>query len=146
MKRINQLLPAFVIVFSFLLSSCGGDAQSNSANETTNTATGEKAPVLRNVSASDALSMASDKNYSILDVRTAQEFEEGHLPDAINIDVLSASFETEVSKLDKAKPWLVYCRSGHRSAQATDAMVKLNFLNLSNMVGGISNWNGPVTK
>jgi rhodanese-related sulfurtransferase len=75
-----------------------------------------------------------------LDVRTADEFAEGHLIDAININVESGNFEAEIEKLDKNTTYAVYCRSGRRSAVAVDLMKKAGFTNLYNLDGGVIDW------
>ena len=75
-----------------------------------------------------------------LDVRTADEFAEGHLIDAININVESGNFEAEIEKLDKNTTYAVYCRSGRRSAVAVDLMKKAGFTSLYNLDGGVIDW------
>jgi rhodanese-related sulfurtransferase len=72
-----------------------------------------------------------------LDVRTAQEFAEGHLKNAININVESGNFENEIANLDKTATYAVYCRSGRRSAVAVDLMQKAGFTKLFNLDGGV---------
>ena len=76
----------------------------------------------------------------LVDVRTADEYAEGHLPNAVNIDYNADDFEANISKLDKTKPVFVYCRSGRRSASAADDMGKLGFAEVYNMKGGIVEW------
>ena len=75
-----------------------------------------------------------------LDVRTADEFAEGHLINAININVESGNFEAEIEKLDKNTTYAVYCRSGRRSAIAVDLMKKAGFTSLYNLDGGVIDW------
>ena len=75
-----------------------------------------------------------------LDVRTAQEFAEGHLEKAININVESGNFENEIANLDKTATYAVYCRSGRRSAVAVDLMQKAGFTKLFNLDGGVIDW------
>ncbi len=75
-----------------------------------------------------------------LDVRTADEFAEGHLIKAININVESGNFEAEIEKLDKNTTYAVYCRSGRRSAIAVDLMKKAGFTSLYNLDGGVIDW------
>jgi len=87
-------------------------------------------------------------NTVVLDVRTAAEFGEGHLPGAINIDVNAADFSTKVGALDKAVPYAVYCRSGNRSATALRIMDGLGFTQAYHLGGGIGAWTaagGPTT-
>lgn len=70
-----------------------------------------------------------------LDVRTPKEFEQEHISQAINIDVLNSTFTTEVSKLSRDDDYKVYCRSGKRSAQAVSIMKNLGFKHLKNLGG-----------
>lgn len=76
----------------------------------------------------------------ILDVRTKAEFDEGHIANAININVESASFLSEIAKLDKSATYAVYCRSGRRSADAINKMSNEQFISLSNLDGGVIDW------
>ena len=78
--------------------------------------------------------------FVILDVRTPDEFRGGHIPKAINIDVNSADFRSEIGKLDRNKAYLVYCRSGVRSAQASEIMSELGFKNIFNLLQGYNQW------
>ena len=75
-----------------------------------------------------------------LDVRTAQEFAEGHLKNAININVESGNFEKEIANLDKTATYAVYCRSGRRSQVAIDRMKAAGFTNLFNLNAGVQEW------
>jgi phage shock protein E len=76
----------------------------------------------------------------VLDVRTPAEFAEGHLPNAINVDFESGSFEEELAGLDKSATYAVYCRSGNRSGQATAVMSKAGFENMYDLQGGVLDW------
>ena len=71
----------------------------------------------------------------VIDVRTPQEYAEGHLQGAMNIDVQSGSFEQQVSELETGGSYVVYCRSGNRSARAADLMAKLGFQHVVNAGG-----------
>jgi phage shock protein E len=82
------------------------------------------------------------ENIVILDVRTAAETAEGMIKGAVNIDVNSAAFNSEIVKLDKEKTYLVYCRSGMRSAKACNIMCEKGFVNLVNLSGGYGAWKG----
>ncbi len=77
---------------------------------------------------------------TIIDVRTPQEYAEGHLPGAVNIDVSSADFVQQVQALDPTAPYAVYCRSGNRSAAAIQEMNQLGFTNAYHLQGGITAW------
>ncbi len=72
---------------------------------------------------------------AVIDVRSASEFAAGHLQGAMNIDVESAVFADEVSKLDKSGTYIVYCHSGRRAGVAKDTMASLGFTNVTNAGG-----------
>jgi rhodanese-related sulfurtransferase len=76
----------------------------------------------------------------ILDVRTKEEFAEGHIANAININVESDTFLSQIAKLDKSKTYAVYCRSGRRSADAVAKMSNEEFISLANLNGGVIDW------
>ena len=76
----------------------------------------------------------------VLDVRTPEEYKEGHIPGAVLIDFTSDDFAKEVAKLDKNKTYLVYCASGGRSTRSCKKMAELNFKKLYNLPGGIGAW------
>ncbi len=82
----------------------------------------------------------NNPDFVILDVRTPEEFADGHLENATNLDYYSETFRDELNKLDKDKTYLVYCRSGKRSRNAVDIMEELNFKEAYNMTGGIIQW------
>jgi rhodanese-related sulfurtransferase len=69
---------------------------------------------------------------AVIDVRTPAEFAEGHLDGAVNIDWQGATFADEIAKFDPAGTYVIYCRSGNRSAQAISAMTEMGFTNLTN--------------
>ncbi len=86
-----------------------------------------------------------DANAVILDVRTEDEFNEGMIPGALNIDIYKGQgFIYSIEELDKSKNYYVYCRSGGRSGQACSIMSQLGFENAYNLLGGIMNWEGEV--
>lgn len=76
-------------------------------------------------------------NAVILDVRTNEEFKQGAIKGAINLDLIGGTFKQEIVKMDKNKTYFVYCRSGNRSGQACKMMGDLGFKNLYNLSGGI---------
>ena len=87
--------------------------------------------------------MQNDPEAVILDVRTQDEWDEGIIPGAINIDIYKGQgFIYEVDQLDKNKNYYVYCKAGGRSAQACAIMSQLGFPNTYNLTGGFMQWNG----
>ena len=84
---------------------------------------------------------AEETDYIILDVRTPEEFAEKHIPNAINVPNETIG-ENEIPELPrKDQMILVYCRSGNRSKQASEKLVKLGYTNIYEF-GGINDWTG----
>ena len=83
---------------------------------------------------------SGDPRFVLLDVRTTKEFREERIEGAVMVDYLSPSFRDEVSKLDRSRSYLVYCRTGHRTEGAAKVMRELGFRNVSVLSGGITKW------
>jgi rhodanese-related sulfurtransferase len=81
------------------------------------------------------------ENIQLIDVRTPQEYADGFINGAKNINVNDKNFENEIQKLDKSKPVYVYCRSGARSQTAAKKMIALGFKQVVDLQGGYMNWN-----
>ena len=79
-------------------------------------------------------------NQTIIDVRTPEEYNEGHIDGAVNINFNDENFKDKIEKLDKSKPVYVYCRSGKRSSAASAEMSKAGFNKVFDLEGGILNW------
>lgn len=79
-------------------------------------------------------------NQNIVDVRTPEEYNEGHIEGAVNINLFDEDFLSKASKLDKNKPVYVYCKSGGRSARASKQLAENGFKNVYDLDGGILNW------
>lgn len=96
----------------------------------------------RRISADEAIAMMEEEqDYIILDVRTPAEFKERHIPDAINVPNETIG-SAEIPQLpDKDQLIMVYCRSGNRSKQASEKLVKLGYSNVVEF-GGINGWPG----
>jgi len=80
------------------------------------------------------------KNYTLVDVRTPEEYINGSLPNALNISVTALNFPLEINRLDKEKPILIFCKSGTRSARAALAMKALGFKQIYELDGGYMAW------
>jgi phage shock protein E len=94
----------------------------------------------KNVGVEEFARMTADKQNVILDVRTATEFNAGHLPGAVNLDVNAPDFPEKAASLDTSKTYLVHCASGVRSVKACEKLSRLNFPKLYNLVGGFKAW------
>ena len=130
MRKIKRILP-FVLSL-MLLSSCGTSGGATNS--------------YRQISMDEAVKMMKDeKNYIILDVRRPDEYAEGHIPGAINVPNEEIG-TTEIAELpDKSQLILVYCRSGRRSKEASEKLVKLGYTNIVEF-GGILDWKGEIEK
>lgn len=84
--------------------------------------------------------LSKDKSIQLVDVRTAEEFAEGHLNNAENIDWNSMDFGKNTAFLDKKKPVFVYCLSGGRSEKAAEKLRKSGFSKVYNLDGGMMKW------
>ncbi len=80
---------------------------------------------------------ASKDKLVLLDVRTQQEYDAGHLPDALLMDIKELDFAEDIMELPKDKTYVVYCRIGIRSANACSYMQALGFEHCYNLVGGL---------
>ena len=98
----------------------------------------------RSITMDEAVTMmAEDSDYIILDVRRPDEFAAGHIPNAINVpnETIGTS---EIPELpDKAQLIMVYCRSGRRSKEASEKLLKLGYTNIVEF-GGILDWKGEI--
>ena len=123
---MKKLIP--ILLSALLFTGCA------STNNQTNT--------YRSITMNEAVTMmAEETDYIILDVRRADEFAVGHIPGAIN--VANESIGTaEIPELpDKNQLIMVYCRSGRRSKEASEKLVKLGYTNIVEF-GGILDWKG----
>lgn len=77
---------------------------------------------------------------TVVDVRTADEYNEGHVEGSLNIDVFEPTFTQEIKALDPQKTYVVYCRSGGRSSRAAAMMHDAGFGDVKNLDGGYMAW------
>ena len=122
---MRKLIPFFAALL--LIAGCAVPAQESG---------------YRQVTAEEAIAlMEKESGYIILDVRTAQEYSEKHIPDAVNIPNESIGAEDLPALPDKNQLILVYCRSGNRSKQASEKLAALGYTNVVEF-GGINSWPG----
>ena len=87
--------------------------------------------------------LESDNNSFILDVRTLEEYNAGHIPNAALIDINKPQdFVKKISELDNSKNYYVYCRSGARSSKACHIMKHYGIRVVKNLLGGFLDWDG----
>ena len=101
-------------------------------------------PILEDVTAQEAFDLIQQNkgnpDFLIIDVRTPEEFKDGHIENAILIDFYAENFKDELARLDREKTFFIYCRSGNRSGQAVDIMAELGFQEVYNLSVGIQEW------
>jgi rhodanese-related sulfurtransferase len=104
---------------------------------------------VQHVKADEAAKILADGKTAIVDVRTPDEFKDGHIKGAKNIDIMSSDFEAQLGKLDKTQPTLVHCQAGGRSTRALKVFEKLGFTHLIHLDDGYGGWEAagkPVEK
>lgn len=104
---------------------------------------------VKHVKADEAAKIIADGKAAVIDVRTPDEFKDGHIQGAKNIDIMSKDFEAQVAKLDKTQPTLVHCQAGGRSTRALPVFEKLGFTHLIHLDDGFGGWQAagkPVVK
>ena len=122
-KKLILLLLAVM-----MLTACGQDKEN------------DQGAVYVNITAEEAKQiMDSEEGYIILDVRTQEEYDEGHIPGATQISHEEIAEKAEDVLTDKEQLILVYCRSGRRSKIAAEALVELGYTNIKEF-GGIIDW------
>ena len=127
-KRIQYTILMILILFGFISPSCRSQQ-------------GQNIIALSPTEASDLIEKhKGDANFIILDIRTPTEYQRGHLKDAIMIDYYSNAFANDIDRLDREKTYLVYCRSGNRSARSLDLFKKLEFKKIYHLSPGIKGW------
>ena len=82
----------------------------------------------------------------LVDVRRPEEYGQGHLPGAVNIDVTAPDFAQRIAALDQNAPTYLYCRSGARSANAAGLLTKAGFTSVHNLLGGVLDWPTALTR
>lgn len=101
----------------------------------------------KNAPIAELTKIKNEKKAIVIDVRTPAEWQQGVIEGtSLFIDYNSPSFKQQLAKLDKSKTYVVYCRSGARSAGASQVMVDNGFKNVINMQGGIMSWGGKLVK
>ncbi len=132
---MRKLLFLTVAIFSMIsLTSCGDTTAKN-------TTTSETVGAVTHVDAATFKDLMSKNAGELIDVRTPREHQAGAIAGTTyNTDVTNQNFKAEISKLDKDKTYLVYCRSGARSGRAVKIMESMGFKHLYDLKGGYMGW------
>ena len=141
-RRMIMIGMALTFVLCLVIIGCGRKSEAD--NNVIDNKDEENS--YKSISMSEAENMMkNEENYIILDVRTAEEYKEGHIPNAINVANETIG-EDEIAELpDKDQLIMVYCRSGRRSKLAASKLVKLGYTNIVE-IGGIIDWKGDIEK
>ena len=142
---------AFIAVGAVMITGCATETQSRvepTMASNYSAATQPTSPV--RVNADEFNSVIKDPNVIILDVRTPAEFAQGHIEDAVNLDVsVIDDFALQIGLLDQSKTYAVYCRSGNRSQVAVNTMFSRGINGIYELESGILGWEEsgyPVTE
>ena len=126
---MRKLLP--ILLSALMITGCAGTRNSQTTT-------------YRSITMDEAVDMmAQETSYIILDVRRADEFAAGHIPGAINVANESIGTAEILELPDKDQLIMVYCRSGRRSKEASEKLVKLGYTNIVEF-GGILDWKGEI--
>lgn len=124
-RKSRWIWSSLLLVGALMLGACGGGSEA----------------VIETVSPDVASEAITDNPEAIvLDIRTAQEFSEGIIEGAVNIDFYATDFAAQLDGLDKDTQYVVYCRSGNRSGQSMSTFEELGFTHITEVDGGIVNW------
>lgn len=135
---MNKIIRVILIATAFIImSGCGEEKKDMNADVT-----------FKSISMDEGKKIIeSEKGYIILDVRTSEEYNEGHIPGAINVanEDISTTKQSIEQLPDKTQKILVYCRSGNRSKQAAKKLAAMGYSNIVEF-GGIIEWKGDIEK
>jgi len=142
------MLFAVLLISTLSLFSCNNEAVETttpSDNQTENTGITnpeitETGQISVDVDAETFKSLLDTGAGILIDVRTPEEFAEGHMKQAVNLDFNGANFEQDLDLLSRDRPVYVYCQSGGRSGKAKELMNDKGFSAVYNLVGGYGNW------
>lgn len=116
------------VIFALILQlSCAQNPKNNQSG-------------INHVNAIEFKALVDSSKGIVLDVRTPNEYNQGHIKGAVMVDFYSKDFKEEVKKLDSSKPVYLYCRSGNRSSKSINTLKDLGFKEIYNLQNGIIDW------
>lgn len=124
------------LVISIAVFSCKNEPANSNATTTSEVSKAE----FTDMDVSAFQQKIKEGKVVVLDVRTAEEYADGHIEGAINFDVNKPSFISHITKMNEDVDYMVYCKSGGRSVKACQVMAKAGFNNLYNLEGGYTAW------
>jgi len=131
--KLTQLL---ILVGIFSLMSCSSNTDNNQ-----NTATSAENLIYERLSVPDfQTKLAATKTPQLVDVRTPEEYANGNIEGAVNINIKANDFLHKINQLDKKQPVFVYCQAGGRSEKCAEKMKSLGFSEIYELKSGYSGW------
>lgn len=124
--EVKFLTMKYIIILVIGLISITCNAQSNNVSKVVDVTTFKK--------------KITNKNIQLIDVRTPEEYSEGHIQGAILIDFFSEDFKKTLNKLNKKRPVYVYCKSGGRSGKTSEMLADMGFTEIVDLEGGFLAW------
>ena len=145
MKIKKIALMAIVGLISVLGISCGRTMNSKQVSVDSKEVKKEKKAEYKKITSDEAKNIMLTEKPIVVDVRSLEEYNEGHIPNAISIPLETIENEAETKLKNKDDLILVYCRSGRRSREAALRLIEKGYTNVIDF-GGIQDWNGEVVK
>lgn len=145
MKIKRIALMAIVGLISVLGISCGRTMNSKQVSVDSKEVKNEKKAEYKKITSDEAKNIMLTEKPIVVDVRSLEEYNEGHIPNAISVPLETIENEAETKLKNKDDLILVYCRSGRRSREAALRLIEKGYTNVIDF-GGIQDWNGEVVK
>jgi phage shock protein pspE len=145
MKIKKIALMAVVGLISVLGISCGRTMNSKQVSVDSKEVKNEKKAEYKKITSDEAKNIMLTEKPIVVDVRSLEEYNEGHIPNAISVPLETIENEAETKLKNKDDLILVYCRSGRRSREAALRLIEKGYTNVIDF-GGIQDWNGEVVK
>lgn len=128
-QRAAPCLAVAVLVMACNQPSSGGQSAGLSIQST-----------VESLSVTQLTEHLQEEDTIVLDIRTAKEFEAGHIKGALNIDYFADDFKQRINALDKSKTYIVHCKSGGRSGRSMELFQALGFQNILHLESGFRGW------
>lgn len=141
-KIVLLIIIGIFSVFGFSCSKTGNEKQDLVMSKKAKN--GKKAEY-KKITSDEAKKMMETQKVIVVDVRTLEEYNEGHIPNAISVPLETIENEAEAKLKNKDDLILVYCRSGRRSREAALKLIEKGYTNVIDF-GGIQDWNGEIVK
>ena len=145
MKIKKIALMAIVGLIPVLGISCGRTMNSKQVSVDSKEVKNEKKAEYKKITSDEAKNIMLTEKPIVVDVRSLEEYNEGHIPNAISVPLETIENEAETKLKNKDDLILVYCRSGRRSREAALRLIEKGYTNVIDF-GGIQDWNGEVVK